>query len=174
MIKRCFLIILFIAGATISQGQDFKQYIFKDKKVCSFSHPKDSIFLKVDSTVRQMFFMDKITAIQVTETCGRTIRTGLYSSSLEIDYPGNFALQAFDSLVVHTKSFRSSLWDYNKPGKIYGLSKTKKSISVISMNSCANYPDFEKVIDTIRKQKYFDRILVVPCGADPRSAQVFW
>lgn len=176
MIQRYLLLLFFLAIVQLGEAQNFNKILFKDKKICSFSKPRDSIFYRVESKVQQMFFIDQITSIKVTEDCERSsFLAGLYHSILEIDYTENHALQVFDTIVIQShRSYKSPLWNYNKPGKIYGLSKAKNSIILISMNSCANYPDFEKVVNTIRKQKYFDRILVVECGADPGSAQVYW
>lgn len=176
MIQRYLVLLFLLAITQFSHAQDFKQYIFKDKKVCAFSQPKDSIFLHVQPEVQKMFFVDGITAIHVTEACERDFFSPrIYYSVLEFEYTEDHALQAFDTLVIEAmKSHLSRLLDINKAGRIYGLSKTKKTLTLIAMNSCANYPDFKKVVETLRKQKHFDRILVVACGADSASAQVYW
>lgn len=173
--QRC-LLLFFLLASSLGQAQDFKQYLFKDKKVCSFSESKDSIFLFQDFNVLKIFSFEKITSVEVTEACERNFFSPrLYHAVLQFEYSENYALQVFDTLVVEgKKSARTILIDIHKPGRIYGLSKTKKSLTLITLNSCANYPDFKKIVKSILDQKYFDRILVIPCGAQAESVKVYW
>lgn len=175
MARTIFAGLLFICIIQTVHGQDFMLVLFKNKQVCSWYPSKDSIFIKTERDVRKMFFINQITSVIATEDCDRSHMHGLFCTFLKFQYSGDYALQAFDSLVAQSKkSSRSSLWNYNKPGKIYGVNENKKSITVLSMNSCAYGKDFEKLVNILQKEREFAKMLVVPCGADQTSVKVFW
>lgn len=178
----CILLFLAIASVQCLSQKNLDALVFKGAKACSkVASPKSFWFFKGSSN----YLSDEMFSIY----CKKVIRTfDCDNNPFKILESGDTVYQAVDGYVdfQYTNSYHdsayahlskpflnkeqvhlyNSIWQLFKAGKFVCLDRNKKTLRIVSINSCANAGQFDRITTYLEKLNVYDKILVVPCGAD--------
>lgn len=167
------------------QAQDeVSNILFQKEKTCTYSIQKGTFFKNQDSYFKTKFAQQQMSSGTVVGKCkDRRVRIEnsdtllfLGTTITTLKYKNSYASCVFDTILSISRRVgytNQTVWSFNKPGRIYALRKSDQTVTIISVNSCAERPRFNKLVAAIRKQKIYDKILVIPCGADSREVMMY-
>lgn len=158
--------------------------IFEKQKTCEYQVYPGTFFKNQDKFLQDKFFRSQLNSISVIAKCSgnrvrilngdTTLFLGLTITTMS--YRNSYASCAFDTLLYASKlppKEAFSLWLFNKPGRIYGLNARKGTVTMIVVNSCADRPLFDKLVAAMRREKKYDKLFSIPCGADGRDVRTY-
>lgn len=163
----------------------FTEEFFGKGKICSSQLNPSTSFKRFHNDLKSLLRLDEVVSMKVTALCSDKMvqivqkDTIVYLSPgiLQTKYSAKVSAMVLDtiySLAMNpnlSMQYVRELHNFLKPGRIFVLNGD--TLSIISMNSCANAAKFFRIVDAIRKDHQFDRLFVVMCGVDQRDMRLY-